>query len=109
MSNGRAPFRPLCEAKETSLFPEPHQPRASGTKGRSCPLEPRPFHGDQAGFRAPLESHDQPYADWMRTMVFAAMFNDRANHRGPMLHCRAILQRLPIQTNHLSNEHDQER
>jgi hypothetical protein len=57
--------------RETSLSPEPHRPRAPSTKGRSCPLEPRPFHGDQAGFRAPLETHAQPYADWIRTMVFA--------------------------------------
>ena len=58
------PNTPMVRA--TSLSPEPHRP-----KGRSCPLEPRPLHGDQSVFRAPLETHDQPYAGWMRTMVFA--------------------------------------
>jgi hypothetical protein len=56
--------------RETSLSPEPHRPRANGTKGRSCPLEPRPFHGDQTGLSDPLETHDQPYAVWMRRVAF---------------------------------------
>jgi hypothetical protein len=64
--SGEPPSYPINDirlspmVREISLSPEPHRPRASGTKGRSCPLEPRPFHGDQAGFRAPLETHDQP-------------------------------------------------
>jgi hypothetical protein len=51
--------------RETSLSPEPHRPRASGTKERSCPLEPRPFHGDQKGFRTPLETYERPDSGWM--------------------------------------------
>lgn len=51
---------------ETSFSPRPHD-----QKGVPAPWNPDHFMETTGAFRTPLDTHDQPCADWMRTMVCA--------------------------------------